>query len=111
MNRRCISFCKHFKGFVQDSCFGHSSLSPVRRCHCYADNRSNGYPLELCETLCKRCHAADGEIPPVGGWECVGEDDLGGLYENCDLCHAELRYVFYVQQADWDADMFFKNKS
>jgi len=61
------------------------------------------YPLELCETLCKRCHAAEhGEIPPVGGWECVGEDDLGGLYGNCDLCHAELRYVFYVQHADWE---------
>jgi len=60
------------------------------------------YPLELCETLCKRCHAAEhGEIPPVGAWECVGEEDLGGLYGNCDLCHSELRYVFYVQHPDW----------
>ncbi len=60
------------------------------------------YPLELCETLCRRCHAAEhGKIPPVGGWELVGEEDLGGLYGTCDLCHAELRYVFYIQHPDW----------
>jgi hypothetical protein len=60
------------------------------------------YPLELCETLCRRCHAAEhGEIPPVGGWEFVGEEDLGGLYGTCDLCHAELRHVFYIQHPDW----------
>jgi hypothetical protein len=60
------------------------------------------YPLELCETLCRRCHAAEhGQIPPVGGWEFVGEDDLGGLYGTCDLCHAELRHIFYVQHPDW----------
>lgn len=61
------------------------------------------YPLELCETLCKRCHAAEhGKIPPIGGWEFVGEDDLGGLHGTCDLCHAELRYVFYVQHPAWE---------
>lgn len=60
------------------------------------------YPLELCETLCKRCHAAaHGEVPPVDGWEFVGEDDLGGLYGTCDLCGKDLRHIFYVQHPDW----------
>jgi len=60
------------------------------------------YPLELCETLCRRCHAAEhGEIPPVSGWEFVGQDDLGGLYGTCDLCGKDLRHIFYVQHPDW----------
>lgn len=61
------------------------------------------YPLQLCETLCKGCHAAEhGEIPPLSGWECVGQDDLGGLYGACDRCHTEIRYVFYVQHPNWE---------
>lgn len=61
------------------------------------------YPFELCETLCKRCHAEEhGEIPPGSGWEYVGEEDLGGLYGTCDLCHSELRYVFFVQHPKWE---------
>lgn len=60
------------------------------------------YPIELCETLCRRCHAAEhGEIPPVGGWLFEGEEDLGGLYGNCDLCGQEIRHAFYVTHPDW----------
>lgn len=61
------------------------------------------YPLELCETLCKRCHAEEhGVICPSSGWEYVGEDDLGGLYGNCDRCKTEIRYVFFVQHPNWE---------
>jgi hypothetical protein len=61
------------------------------------------YPFELCETLCKRCHAEEhGEIRPESEWEHVGEDDLGGLYGTCDRCHTELRYVFFIQHPKWE---------
>lgn len=61
------------------------------------------YPFELCETLCKRCHAEEhGVIRPESGWEYVGEDDLGGLYGTCDRCHTELRYIFFVQHPKWE---------
>lgn len=61
------------------------------------------YPYELCETLCKRCHAAEhGEIRPENGWEFVGEDDLGGLYGTCDRCGKDLRYIFFVQHPHWE---------
>lgn len=61
------------------------------------------YPFELCETLCKRCHAEEhGEIRPATGWECVGQDDLGGLYGACDRCGTEIRYVFFVQHPNWE---------
>lgn len=61
------------------------------------------YPLDLCETLCKRCHAVEhGEISPATGWEYVGADDLGGLNGTCDLCHTEIRHVFYVQHPGWE---------
>ncbi|WP_374091069.1 hypothetical protein [Methylomicrobium lacus] len=61
------------------------------------------YPFELCETLCKGCHAEEhGEIPPRSGWEYVGEEDLGGLYGTCDLCYSALRYVFFVQHPKWE---------
>lgn len=62
------------------------------------------YPPELCETLCKRCHAAGhGEIPPVGGWSFAGEDDLGGLHGSCDLCGQAIRHACYVTHTDWPA--------
>lgn len=62
------------------------------------------YPYDLCETLCKRCHAAEhGEIRPESGWEYVGEDDLGGLYGTCDRCGTNLRYVFFVQHPNWES--------
>jgi hypothetical protein len=62
------------------------------------------YPFELCETLCKRCHAEEhGEIRPETGWEYVGEDDLGGLYGTCDRCNTEIRYVFFVQHPKWES--------
>jgi len=61
------------------------------------------YPFELCETLCKACHAAEhGIIRPEHGWDYVGEDDLGGLYGNCERCNTEIRYVFYIQHPHWE---------
>lgn len=61
------------------------------------------YPYDLCETLCKRCHAVEhGEIRPESGWEYVGEDDLGGLYGTCDRCGTDIRYVFFVQHPNWE---------
>ena len=60
------------------------------------------YRFELCETLCKKCHAEEhGEIPPQSGWELVGEDDLGGLYGTCERCNTALRYVFFIQHPKW----------
>ena len=61
------------------------------------------YPFELCETLCKRCHAEEhGEIRPDSGWEYVGQDDLGGLYGTCDRCGKEIRHIFFVQHPNWE---------
>lgn len=61
------------------------------------------YPFELCETLCKGCHAEEhGEIRPSSDWEYVGEDDLGGLYGACDRCNTAIRYVFFVQHKNWE---------
>lgn len=60
------------------------------------------YRFELCETLCKKCHAEEhGEIPPQSGWELVGDEDLGGLYGTCERCNTGLRYVFFVQHPKW----------
>jgi len=61
------------------------------------------YPLDLCETLCKACHAAEhGIIRPEHGWDYVGEDDLGGLCDNCERCGTEIRYAFYIQHPHWE---------
>ncbi len=60
------------------------------------------YPLEMCETLCAGCHAAEhGEIPPREGWSLVAEEDLGDLAGNCQLCGTDIRYVFTVAHARW----------
>jgi hypothetical protein len=60
------------------------------------------YPYELCETLCKGCHAGEhGIVRPFTGWECVGQDDLGDLDGQCELCGNALRYVFFVQHEKW----------
>jgi HNH endonuclease len=60
------------------------------------------YPFELCETLCKRCHAEEhGKIRPETGWEFVGADDLGDLCGNCERCGTEIRHVFLVQHPEW----------
>ena len=56
-----------------------------------------------CETLCRGCHAREhGEIRPNTGWEYVGEDDLGDLLGNCELCDTSIRYVHYVQHEHWE---------
>lgn len=61
------------------------------------------YPPQLCETLCKGCHAREhGEIMPNEGWILYSEDDYGGLYGECDLCGTSLRYVFYIQHEKWE---------
>ena len=61
------------------------------------------YPFGFFETLCRRCHAEEhGKIRPESGWEYVGEDDLGGLYGNCERCATEIRYVFFVQHPKWE---------
>jgi len=61
------------------------------------------YPLELCETLCKGCHASEhGIIRPEHGWDFIGEDDLGGLHGNCERCGTEIRYAFHVHHPHWE---------
>jgi len=61
------------------------------------------YPLKLCETLCKGCHAREhGEIRPNEGWACYSEDDLGGLYGECECCGTSLRYVFHIHHEKWE---------
>ncbi|MCX7257277.1 MAG: hypothetical protein NTZ64_11205 [Polaromonas sp.] len=61
------------------------------------------YPYNLCETLCKGCHAAEhGLIPPKFGWEHVGWDDLGELNGICECCGTSIRYIFLVQHPKWN---------
>ena len=60
------------------------------------------YPLQMCETLCKGCHAeTHGIIPPRSNWEYLGYDDLGGLDGACEYCGNTIRYVFLIQHPDW----------
>ena len=60
------------------------------------------YGMELCETLCKRCHAEEhGEIMPKTGWELVGENDLGDLVGTCEYCGNNLRYEFEIVHEKW----------
>jgi hypothetical protein len=60
------------------------------------------YPEELCETLCKGCHAIEhGKIPPNMGWEFLFEDDLSGLTGNCKYCGTNIRYVFSIFHHKW----------
>ncbi|WP_332641551.1 HNH endonuclease [Brevundimonas sp.] len=62
------------------------------------------YPTELCETLCKGCHARQhGLIPPGAGWECVGFHDLEEPVGTCELCGTSIRYVFLVRIDGWPA--------
>lgn len=61
------------------------------------------YPPNLCETLCKGCHAREhGEILPNEGWVLYAQDDLGGLYGECECCGTSLRHVFYIQHEKWE---------
>lgn len=60
------------------------------------------YPYELCETLCRGCHAREhGKLPPSVGWEYVGDHDLGDLDGTCELCGTSIRYVFFIQHEKW----------
>ena len=62
------------------------------------------YAFSDCETLCKGCHAIEhGLIPPREGWELIGDDDLGDLVGECELCGTAIRYVFLVQHENWPA--------
>lgn len=61
------------------------------------------YEPEACETLCKGCHAREhGEIRPDTGWDYVGEDDLGDVLGNCELCDKAIRYVHFIQHEHWE---------
>jgi hypothetical protein len=61
------------------------------------------HPYNLCETLCRGCHASEhGIIPPKTGWELIDEEDLGDLCGNCEYCETEIRYVFYVSHPNWE---------
>lgn len=60
------------------------------------------YAFDKCEALCAGCHAAEhGLIPPKVGWEFAGQDDLGDLCGNCELCGTEIRHVFLVHHPNW----------
>lgn len=62
------------------------------------------YPYELCETLCRGCHAQEhGLIVPRRDWEAVGVDDLGDLSGECDLCGTSIRHVFLIEHRKWPA--------
>lgn len=62
------------------------------------------YRYNECETLCKGCHAAEhGKVAPKSGWECIGSYDLEDLSGNCDLCGANLRYLYLVHHPKWPA--------
>lgn len=60
------------------------------------------YPHNLCEALCKRCHAEEhGMVPPASGWTLIGYDDLEDLIGVCELCQTSLRHVYLVQHETW----------
>lgn len=60
------------------------------------------YPYDLCQTLCRGCHAREhGKLPPSVGWDYVGDHDLGDLDGTCELCGTSIRYVFFVQHKQW----------
>lgn len=60
------------------------------------------YPYELCETICRGCHATEHKIiPPRFGWEYVMDDDAGDLERTCDYCGTSIRYFFIVQHPNW----------
>jgi hypothetical protein len=69
----------------------------------FPDTSAWEYFFHLCETLCKGCHAAEhGKIRPEHGWDFVGEDDLGGLYETCERCGTDIRYAYFIQHNHWE---------
>lgn len=62
------------------------------------------YPYGCVVTLCKGCHAAEhGKIPPLVGWQYVGEEDLGDLSGQCEYCGTDIRHAFYIQHPKWVA--------
>lgn len=76
----------------------------VHHKHYVAGRKPWEYPYEVCEALCKGCHAEEhGKIPPKHGWEFHGFSDLGDLSGVCDLCGTAYRYAFMVSHPDWKA--------
>ena len=62
------------------------------------------YSHDMCEAICKGCHAEEhGIIPPSSGWTLDGYDDLGDRSGHCDACGTELRYIFMVSHPNWAA--------
>lgn len=62
------------------------------------------YGTQHCETLCKRCHAAEhGKVQPGVGWEYICSDDLGGLYGSCENygCGSAIRYTYLIHHKTW----------
>jgi hypothetical protein len=60
------------------------------------------YPPQLCETLCKGCHAIEhGIIPPQHGWEFIGHEDLGDRTGECECCGMDIRHVFLITHDRW----------
>ncbi len=75
----------------------------VHHSHYVADRMPWEYAPQDCETLCKGCHAAEhGHIPPLVGWQYLGDGDLGDLIGTCDYCGQSIRYEFYVQHPAWE---------
>lgn len=112
MNRYSHAEWKSFRnemieiaGAACERCHRHKDAGAVLQVHhkSYVPGKAPWeYPYELCEVLCKGCHAAEhGKVMPRTGWQCVGDDDLGCLEGKCDLCGTELRYVFLVQHEKW----------
>lgn len=70
----------------------------------FANRKPWDYPYELCEALCKGCHAEEhGKIRPRYGWEFVGHEDLGELIGTCEYCGTTIRHVFLIQHENWVA--------
>jgi hypothetical protein len=60
------------------------------------------YPHDLCETLCKGCHAEEhGIIMPKYDWDLIGVNDLGDVIGTCECCGTAIRHVFLVQHEKW----------
>lgn len=66
------------------------------------DRKAWEYPEQELITMCKGCHAQEhGHIRPTSGWEYIGEEDLGSVCENCEICGSSLRYAHTIFHEKW----------
>ncbi len=74
----------------------------VHHLHYRNDKKAWEYEDFELVTLCKGCHSKEhGILPPDGGWEYCGVDDLGMLFGVCERCGHEIRYEHHIFHPKW----------